>query len=146
MRGIGAIVFLVTFLVMLLATLAAPTLPFGRQLYDLFGIPESDYPVLGIPVTILVSAVLNGVLYGAIAWLIFTFAKRYWTRVQVLSTKASIERAITSAMVGIVAAVLGLARIAFLISEPSRHLYQDRLQRNRRKSLDRPEHRAETVI
>ena len=78
MKGIGAIVFLLAFFAMLLATLAVPTLPFGRQLYDLFGVQESDYPVLGIPVTVLVSAVLNGVLYGVIAWLVFTFGKRFW--------------------------------------------------------------------
>ena len=78
MKGIGAIVFLIAFFAMLLATLAVPSLPIGRQLYGLFGVPESDYPVLGIPVTTLVSAVLNGVFYGVIAWLVFTFGKRYW--------------------------------------------------------------------
>jgi hypothetical protein len=76
MKGIGAVVFLIAFFVMLLLTLAMPTLPFGKQLYSLFGVAESDYPVLGIPITTLVSAVLNGVLYGVIAWLIFTFGKR----------------------------------------------------------------------
>jgi len=77
MKGMGAIVFLVAFFAMLLATLAVPYLPIGRQLYGLFGVAESDYPVLGIPVTTLVSAVLNGVFYGVIAWLVFTFAIRF---------------------------------------------------------------------
>ena len=78
MKGMGAIVFLVVFFIMLLVTLAAPSLPIGSQLYGLFGVPESDYPVLGIGVTTLVSAVLNGVFYGVIAWLIFTFGvKRF---------------------------------------------------------------------
>ena len=76
MKGEGAIVFLIVFLALLLLTLAWPTLPIGRQLYGLFGVPESDYPVLGIGVTTLVSEVLNGVFYGVIAWLIFTFGKR----------------------------------------------------------------------
>ena len=80
MKGIGAIVFLVAFFALLLATLAAPSLPIGSQLYGLFGVPESDYLVLGIGVTTLVSAVLNGVFYGVIAWLIFTFGvKRFLT-------------------------------------------------------------------
>jgi hypothetical protein len=79
MKGIGAIVFLVVFFAFLLLTLAVPGLPIGRQLYGLFGAPESDYPVLGIGVTTLVSAVLNGVFYGVIAWLVFTFGvKRFW--------------------------------------------------------------------
>jgi len=54
-------------------------LPIGRQLYGLFGVPESDYPVLGIGVTNLVSAVLNGVFYGVIAWIVFTFGvRKFW--------------------------------------------------------------------
>jgi hypothetical protein len=78
MKGMGAIVFLVAFFAMLLATLAVPSLPIGLQLYNLFGVPESTYPVLGIGVTVLVSAVLNGVFYGIIAWLVFTFGvKRF---------------------------------------------------------------------
>jgi predicted secreted protein len=77
MKGMGAVVFLVVFFIMLLATLAVPNLPIGRQLYGLFGVPESDYPVLGISVTTLVSAVLNGVFYGVIVWLGFTLGNRY---------------------------------------------------------------------
>jgi hypothetical protein len=48
MRGIGAIVFLVVFFAFLLMTLGVPDLPIGRQLYGLFGVAESDYPVLGM--------------------------------------------------------------------------------------------------
>jgi hypothetical protein len=80
-KGIGAIVFLVAFFALLLATLAAPTLPIGSQLYSLFGVPESDYPVLGIGVTTLVSAVLNGVFYGVIAWLVFTFGVKRFVKI-----------------------------------------------------------------
>lgn len=80
MKGEGAIVFLVVFFAFLLLTLALPDFPPGRQLYGLLGVPESDYPVLGIPVTTLVSAVFNGVFYGVIAWLIFTFGKRLLKR------------------------------------------------------------------
>ncbi len=76
MKGMGAIVFLVAFFAMLVATLAAPYLPPGRQIYDSLGIEESDYPVLGIPTTTLVCAVFNGVIYGVIAWLVFTFGTR----------------------------------------------------------------------
>jgi len=78
MKGEGAIVFLVVFFAMLFATLASPYLPPGRQLYGLLGVPETDYPVLGIPTTTLVCAVFNGVFFGVIAWLVFTFGKRAW--------------------------------------------------------------------
>jgi len=76
MKGEGAIVFLMVFFAMLLATLAYSTMPPGRQIYSLLGVPDTDYPVLGIPTTTLVIAVFNGVVYGIIAWLIFTFAVR----------------------------------------------------------------------
>ena len=76
MKGEGAIVFLMVFFAMLLATLAYPTMPPGRQIYSLLGVPDIDYLVLGIPATTLVIAVFNGVVYGIIAWLIFTFTVR----------------------------------------------------------------------
>ncbi len=76
MKGEGAIVFLMVFFAMLLATLAYPTMPPGRQIYSLLGVPDTDYPVLGIPTFTLVIAVFNGVVYGIIAWLIFTFTVR----------------------------------------------------------------------
>jgi hypothetical protein len=76
MKGQGAIVFLIAFFAMLAATLAAPSIPPGRAFYDLLGVPDSDYPVLGIPTTTLVIAAFNGVFYGIIAWLAFTFGRK----------------------------------------------------------------------
>lgn len=76
MKGEGAIVFLAVFFAMLLATLAYPSMPPGRQIYNALGVPDTEYPVLGIPTTTLVIAVFNGVVYGIIAWLVFTFAVR----------------------------------------------------------------------
>jgi hypothetical protein len=76
-KGQGAIVFLVVFFALLLATLAVPDIPPGRALYGLLGVPDTEYPVLGIPATTLVIAVFNGVFYGVIAWLVFTFGKRF---------------------------------------------------------------------
>ena len=76
MKGEGAIVFLIVFVVLLAATLAYPSIPPGRDLYGLLGVPETDYPVLGFPLTVLVSAIFNGVVYGIIVWLIFTLFRR----------------------------------------------------------------------
>jgi hypothetical protein len=76
MRGQGAIVFIIVFLILLLATLAVPNIPPGEMLYGLLGVPETDYPVLGVSATVLVIAIFNGVIYGVIAWLIFTFGKK----------------------------------------------------------------------
>ncbi len=76
MKGEGAIVFLTVFFAMLLATLAYQSIPPGQQIYGALGVPNTDYPVLGIPTTALVIAIFNGIVYGIIAWLIFTFAMR----------------------------------------------------------------------
>lgn len=77
MRGEGAIVFLTAFIIMLLVTLNVPTIPPGRSIYGLLEVPEIDYPVHGIPATRLAIAVFNGVFYGIIAWLLFTFGKKF---------------------------------------------------------------------
>jgi len=73
MRGVGALVFLAVFFVLVLATLAVPDIPPGKQIYGALGVAESDYPILGVSVTLLVEAFFNGVVYGVVAWLIFTF-------------------------------------------------------------------------
>jgi hypothetical protein len=72
----GAIVFLAAFFLVLLATLAYPDLPPGRQIYNALNVPSTDYLVLGIPATTLIVAVFNGIVYGIIAWLIYTVAER----------------------------------------------------------------------
>jgi len=72
----GAIVFLVVFIATLLASLQYSSLPPGRMLYSLLNVPETTYPVLGFPATLLVCAVFNGVVYGVVAWLAYTFAER----------------------------------------------------------------------
>jgi len=61
------------FFVLLFATLAMSDIPPGKQIYGALGVAETDYPVLGVSATLLIEAIFNGVLYGIIAWLIFTF-------------------------------------------------------------------------
>jgi hypothetical protein len=72
----GAIVFLGVFILLVVATLAYPDLPPGRQIYSAFNVPATDYPVLGIQATTLVVAVFNGVVYGIVAWLVYTIVER----------------------------------------------------------------------
>lgn len=72
----GALVFLGVFLLFVVITLAYPTLPPGPQIYGMLNVPSIDYPVLGIPATTLVIAVFNGVVYGVIAWIIYSIADR----------------------------------------------------------------------
>ncbi|MDQ1278838.1 MAG: hypothetical protein QG670_98 [Thermoproteota archaeon] len=70
----GAIVFLAVFIIFIAVTLGYPTLPFGSQIYNAVGGVNINYPILGIPITTLVPAVFNGVVYGFIAWLIYSIA------------------------------------------------------------------------
>lgn len=72
----GAVVFLIAFAVFLVATLGYPNVPPGKVLYQLLGVPETTYPVLGVPATLLVEAIINGVIYGTIAWLIFSLTMK----------------------------------------------------------------------
>jgi len=75
MRGEGAIVFIVIFLIFLVATLAYTELPPGNMVSDAMGIdPTVEWS--GFAVKTLLSAVFNGIIYGVIVWLIFTFARR----------------------------------------------------------------------
>jgi len=72
----GAIVFLIVFVIALGITLADSSIPPGKIIYAELNVPETSYPVLGIPATTLVIAVFNGVIYGVIVWLIFTVFDR----------------------------------------------------------------------
>ena len=68
----GAIVFLIIFVLGLYVTLENPALPPGQQIYDMLNVPDTNYPVLGIPLTTLIISILNGVFYGFVVWLICT--------------------------------------------------------------------------
>jgi hypothetical protein len=72
----GALVFLAVFIILFAATLVYSDLPPGKQIYDALNVPTTDYPVLGIQATTLIEAVFNGVVYGIIAWLIYTIVER----------------------------------------------------------------------
>lgn len=70
---IGAVIFVIFFLAFLAITLGMPTLPPGNMIFDILKIPANiEYPVLGIPANILIPAIVNGVVYGFIIWLIFS--------------------------------------------------------------------------
>jgi hypothetical protein len=68
----GALVFLAVFAIMLVVTLGNPTIPFGQQIYTAIGGVNTNYPIAGIPVSTLVPAVFNGVVYGVIVWIIYS--------------------------------------------------------------------------
>jgi hypothetical protein len=72
----GAIIFVAVFLIFIVITLGYQELPPGKVIYDAVVGAETDYQMLGIPATLLVIAVFNGVIYGFIIWLIYTLAEK----------------------------------------------------------------------
>jgi hypothetical protein len=68
----GALVFLVVFAIGVAVSLASPGIPPGSQIYSAVGGVDIDYPILGIPVATLVPACFNGIIYGIIAWIIYS--------------------------------------------------------------------------
>ena len=72
----GAIVFLVVFAIAVVITMGNTAIPPGKAIYDAF-LPKtqaaSGYMVGGtVDAVTLIISVFNGVIYGFIAWLVFT--------------------------------------------------------------------------
>ena len=72
----GAIVFLIVFAIALVITMDNTAIPPGKAIYDAAlpnTEPASGYLVGGkIDAVTLIISVFNGVIYGFIAWLVFT--------------------------------------------------------------------------
>ncbi len=74
----GAIVFLVVFAIVVVITLGNTAIPPGKAIYDL-ALPNTEaasgYLIGGtVNAVTAIIAVFNGVIYGFIAWLVFTLA------------------------------------------------------------------------
>ena len=74
----GAIVFLVVFAILVVVTIGNTSIPPGKSIYQA-ALPNTEaasgYLVGGsVDAVTLIIAVFNGVIYGFIAWLIFTIA------------------------------------------------------------------------
>ena len=88
----GAIIFVAAFLIFLVATFGYPDLPPAKAIYDAVVGAEVDYEVLGIPATLLITAVFNGVIYGVIVWLISWLATKVVSRGKKEEKSANRER------------------------------------------------------
>jgi hypothetical protein len=74
----GAIIFLVVFAILILATIGSTSIPPGKAIYQA-ALPNTEqytstYAIAGTNAFVLIIAVFNGVIYGFIAWLVFTLA------------------------------------------------------------------------
>jgi uncharacterized membrane protein YciS (DUF1049 family) len=72
----GALVFLAVFAIVAVITIGNPTLPPGLTIYHMMGQPDTDYQILGLAAPTFAAAILNGVVYGIVVWLIYTVAAR----------------------------------------------------------------------
>ena len=71
----GAVIFLIVFVIFLAITLAYAELPPGNMISDAANIdPTVEWS--GFAVRTLTSAIFNGVIYGVIAWLIFSIVEK----------------------------------------------------------------------
>ena len=73
---IGAVVFVISFVLFLLISLVT-ALPPGSMIIEQF-IPD----IMGTGYEGLAMGIINGVIYGVIIWLIFTVAKMLYDRMQ----------------------------------------------------------------
>ena len=73
---IGAIVFIIAFVLFLLISLVT-TLPPGSMIIEEL-IPD----IMGTGYEGLAMGIINGVIYGVIIWVIFTIAKMVYDRIQ----------------------------------------------------------------
>lgn len=64
---IGAMVFLIFFVLVTLISLVVP-LPPGIYVHEWASIPESDYSSL-------IDGIVNGVVYGVVVWVVFSLAR-----------------------------------------------------------------------
>jgi hypothetical protein len=70
---IGAVIFVIFFLVFFAVTTGMPlAIPPGSIIHSILNIPMTDYPVLGYPAWMLINASTNGVVWGFIVWVIFS--------------------------------------------------------------------------
>lgn len=72
----GALVFLAIFAILVIATIVGIAIPPGEAIYNAVlsgtAVYTIQYAILGTNAFTLIIAVFNGVVYGFIAWLIFT--------------------------------------------------------------------------
>jgi len=73
-KMIGAVVFVISFVLFTLISLAVKVLPPGVWVYDWIPeIKQTEYASL-------VNGVINGVVYGVVIWIAFSLAKMAWER------------------------------------------------------------------
>jgi hypothetical protein len=72
----GALVFLLVFAILVIVTIVGVAIPPGEAIYNAVlsgtAVYTVQYAILGTNAFTLIIAVFNGVVYGIVAWIIFT--------------------------------------------------------------------------
>lgn len=70
-----ALVFVVSLMVFLILTVVFPILPPGQIIFEILGNSHSEYIVVGIPAEVLLSGLINGLIWGVIIILVYSYFK-----------------------------------------------------------------------
>ena len=70
------VVFVASFVLFFSATFAVfPSMPPGQLLFDVFGNPQADYLIFGVSAELVVSAIMNGIIWSVIIVLCYSYLK-----------------------------------------------------------------------
>ena len=69
------LVYVVSFILFLIGTLIVPVLPPGQLICNVFKNSEADYLIAGVSGELLVSGIINGLIWGAVILIIYSFWK-----------------------------------------------------------------------
>ena len=76
---IGAVIFVIAFVLFLLISFVIPGIPPGQQLLEAF-IPDIYNPAVDTMYQQLAEGIINGVIYGVIIWFVFSIAMWIYER------------------------------------------------------------------
>jgi hypothetical protein len=78
---IGAVVFVISFVLFLLISLGVPGIPPGNTILNAL-VPDLYNSAVDPMYQQLAEGIINGVIFGVIIWVIFTIAKMFYDRMQ----------------------------------------------------------------
>jgi predicted flap endonuclease-1-like 5' DNA nuclease len=67
------LVYVASFIVLLVSTLIVPVIPPGQMICNVFKNSEADYLIAGVSGEFLVSGIINGLIWGAVIILVYSF-------------------------------------------------------------------------
>lgn len=72
---LGTLVFAASFLFLFIITLIFPSVPPGQIICDVLGNPETSHSIAGVSGELLVTSMLNGLIWGVITVIVYSFLR-----------------------------------------------------------------------